>query len=54
MIAIFKRYSFAFTFLFLMAFLMLLGTWAVTIFGEKMLEDSGTQQMHPRGENLNP
>ncbi len=52
MIALLKRYSVAIGFLVLMALLMVLGTWAVTIFGEKMFEESGIE-MHPRGESLN-
>ena len=52
MIALLKRYSVAIGFLLLMALLMILGTWGVTLFGEKMFEDSGVQ-IHPRGENLN-
>jgi len=52
MIAILKRYSMAISFLVLVAILMILGTWGVTLFGEKMFEDSGIQ-MHPRGESLN-
>jgi len=31
---------------------MLLGTWGVTVFGEKMFEDSGVT-MQPRGESIN-
>lgn len=52
MIALLKRYSVAIGFLLLMALLMILGTWGVTLFGEKMFEESGVE-MHPRGENLN-
>jgi len=52
MIAIFKRYSMALLFLFLAAFMMILGTWGVTLFGEKMFEESGIE-MHPRGEKVN-
>jgi len=52
MIAILKRYSMALVFLLLIIFLMILGTWGVTVFGEKMLEGSGVE-MQPRGESLN-
>jgi len=52
MIAILKRYSMALLFLFLVIFLMILATWGVTAFGEKMVEETGAE-MHPRGENIN-
>jgi len=52
MIAVLKRYSMALLFLFLVIFLMILGTWGVTLFGEKMFEESGVE-LHPRGERLN-
>ena len=52
MIAIIKRYSMALIFLLLIVFLMILVTWGVTLFGEKMFEESGIE-MHPRGESLN-
>ena len=52
MIAVLKRYSMALVFLFLVIFLMILATWGVTLFGEKMFEESGVE-MHPRGESLN-
>ena len=48
---ILKRYAMAFFFLLLVVFLMVLGTWGVSIFGEKMLEDTGTQ-MHPIGKKV--
>jgi len=52
MIAILKRYAMALVFLFLVIFLMILATWGVTIFGEKMVGESGVE-MHPRGEKIN-
>jgi len=52
MIAILKRYSMALIFLLVTVFLMILGTWGVTAFGEKMFEESGVE-LHPRGESLN-
>jgi len=52
MIAILKRYGMALVFLLSIVFLMILGTWGVTLFGEKMFEDSDIE-MHPRGESLN-
>ncbi len=52
MIATLKRYSMALLFLLLVIFLMILGTWGVTLFGEKMVQESG-EVMHPRGEQLN-
>lgn len=51
MIDIIKRYSLAFVFLFLVIFLMVIGTFAVTQFGDKLLEDTGVE-MKPRGEKL--
>ena len=48
---ILKRYSMALVFLFLVIFLMILGTWGVTLFGEKMFEDTGVQ-MHPEGKKV--
>ena len=53
MLNVLKRYSMALVFLFLIVFLMILGTMAVTKFGNQMIEDSGAQQMQPRGEKLN-
>jgi len=52
MIAILKRYSVALLFLLFVVFIMVLATWGVTAFGEKMFEDSGVE-LHPRGESLN-
>lgn len=52
MINILKRYSLALLFLVLVAFLMVLGTLGVKIFGDKMLEDTGVE-MKPRGEKVN-
>jgi len=52
MIAILKRYSMALVFLFLVIFLMILATWGVTAFGEKMFEETNVH-MQPRGEELN-
>ena len=48
---ILKRYSMALIFLLLVIFLMILGTWGVSMFGEKMLEDTGAQ-MHPIGKKV--
>ncbi len=48
---ILKRYGMALFFLFLVSFLMLLGTMGVKILGEKMFEDTGIE-MKPRGEHL--
>lgn len=48
---ILKRYSMALFFLLLVVFLMVLGTLGVSMFGEKMLEDAGTQ-MHPVGTKV--
>jgi len=53
MIEILKRYSMAFTFLFVVVFLMLIGTLGVMEFGQKMINDIGVQEMQPRGEVLN-
>ncbi len=52
MIAVLKRYSMAFAFLLFVIFLMVLGTWGVKSFGDKMFEESGVQ-MQPRGEKIN-
>lgn len=46
-----KRYAFAILVLFLISFLMMLGTMGVKMFGDKMFEDSGVE-MKPRGEHL--
>ncbi len=44
----------ALVFLFLVVFLMILGTMGVTKFGNQMIEETGNaQQMKPRGEKLN-
>lgn len=47
-----KRYTMALFFLFIVVFLMILGTWGVKSFGDKMFEDSGVK-MAPRGERIN-
>jgi multisubunit Na+/H+ antiporter MnhG subunit len=52
MIAFIKRFSMALVFLFLVVFLMILGTLGVTKFGDKMYEDINTQKMTPRGEKV--
>ncbi len=52
MIAIFQRYSIAFMFLLFVVLLMMLGTWGVKSFGDKMLEETNVQ-IQPRGEELN-
>ncbi|MGE0737888.1 hypothetical protein [Sulfurimonas sp.] len=46
-----RRYGLAILFLFLVIFLMLLGTLGVKSFGDKMLEGTGVE-MKPRGDNL--
>lgn len=46
-----QRYGKALLFLFLVIFLMLLGTLGVKSLGDKMLEGTGVE-MKPRGENL--
>jgi len=51
MLQILKRYALAFTFLFLVVFLMLLGTLGVKMFGDKMIEDTN-MIMKPRGEEV--
>ncbi len=48
-----KRYGMAFIFLFFVIFLMILGTWGVKTFGDKMFENTEVT-MQPRGEELNP
>lgn len=55
MLAVLKRYSMAFIFLFIVVILMLVGTMGVMSFGDKMLRDTGVemQTMKPRGEDLN-
>lgn len=52
MIEIMKRYAVALIFLFLVVFLMIIGTIGVKIFGDKMLEDTN-MVMQPRGERIN-
>jgi len=52
MLAILKRYAVALGFLFLVILLMLLGTIGVTMFGDKMIADTGGKSMKPRGEKL--
>ncbi len=49
MLLIFKRYSLALIFLFLVVFLMLIVTLGVKMFGDKMIEDTN-MHMKPRGE----
>jgi len=51
MLAILKRYSMAFIFLFLVIVLMLIGTMGVMSFGNKMVHDIGIE-MKPRGEDI--
>ena len=53
MIDIFKRYSMAFIFLFIVIVLMLVGTLGVMEFGQKMVNDIGDNEMKPRGEVIN-
>jgi len=52
MLAVLKRYAVAFSFLFLVIVLMLLGTIGVTMFGDKMITEIGENAMKPRGEDL--
>jgi hypothetical protein len=52
MIAILKRYAMALVFLLLVVILMIFGTMGVTMFGEKMLEDTNVT-IKPRGEKIN-
>ncbi len=52
MIAVLKQYSMALLILFFVIFLMVLGTWGVKSFGDKMLEETDVQ-MQPRGEEIN-
>lgn len=49
--AILKRYAMALFFLFLVSFLMLLGTMGVKMLGDKMFENTGIE-IKPRGEHL--
>ena len=51
MLNILKRYSMAFVFLLLVVLLMVIGTLAVTKFGNKMIEDTNVE-MKPRGEEI--
>jgi Na+-transporting methylmalonyl-CoA/oxaloacetate decarboxylase gamma subunit len=51
MINILKRYGMAMVFLFLVIFLMLMGTLAVESFGNKMFEDVNVD-IKPRGEEI--
>ncbi len=48
-----KRYGMALIFLFLVILLMILGTWGVKTFGDKMFENTDIS-IQPRGEHLNP
>ncbi len=52
MIAVLKQYSMALLILFFVIFLMVLGTWGVKSFGDKMLEETDVK-MQPRGEEIN-
>ena len=52
MLAVLKRYAVAFSFLFLVIILMLIGTIGVTMLGDKMIADTGGETMKPRGEKL--
>ncbi|MBU0720014.1 hypothetical protein KJ877_01590 [bacterium] len=47
-----KRYSMAFVFLFIVVALMVLGTYGVKSFGDKMFENTDVV-MQPRGEKVN-
>ena len=51
MIAILKRYGMALVFLFVVVFLMILGTMGVMSFGDSMVNDIGVE-MQPRGEHI--
>ncbi len=51
MIAVLKRYGMALVFLFIVVFLMILGTMGVMSFGDSMVKDIGVE-MKPRGENI--
>ena len=51
MIAILKRYGMALVFLFVVVFLMIIGTMGVMSFGDSMVKDIGVE-MKPRGENI--
>ncbi|MDA3947022.1 MAG: hypothetical protein PF439_10130 [Helicobacteraceae bacterium] len=52
MIAVVKQYAVALLILLAVILLMVLGTWGVKSFGDKMFEDSGVK-MQPRGERIN-
>lgn len=52
MIEILKRYTMALIFLLVVVVLMLVGTFGVMSFGNKMVNDIGLD-MKPRGEELN-
>ncbi len=49
---ILKQYSMALVFLLVVTFLMILGTLAVTKFGNSMFENIDNQEMAPRGEEV--
>ncbi len=51
MIAVLKRYGMALVFLFVVVFLMIIGTMGVMSFGDSMVKDIGVE-MKPRGENI--
>jgi len=53
MMEIFKRYSLALVILFVVVFMMLIGTMGVMEFGQKMVNDIGGQEMKPRGKVIN-
>ena len=46
-----KRYGMALAFLFFVVLLMMIGTFGVEMFGEKMSQDMNIT-MHPKGERL--
>ncbi|MDX9813843.1 MAG: hypothetical protein WC144_04225 [Sulfurimonas sp.] len=48
---ILKRYSVAFAILLFVAFLMLLGTFGVTKFGQSLFDEAGIE-IKPQGENI--
>ena len=47
-----KRYLMAIVFLFLVVFLMLIGTFGVSQFADNMLEQTDKVHIQPRGEKL--
>ena len=49
---ILKQYSIALIFLLGISFVMLLGTMAVTKFGNSMFDNIDNQEMAPRGEEI--